>query len=43
MFSFMLYQMYSDRMGDGPKPPRTKPSRQKISGQKPPRTKTNPL
>jgi len=28
--------MYSDRRGDGQKPPRTKPSRQKIPGQNPP-------
>src|SRR6218665_1737710 len=38
MFNFLLYQMYSDRRGNGQKPPRTKPSRQKTPGQKPPRT-----
>ena len=33
MFTFLLYQMYSDRRGNGQKPPRTKPP-----GQKTPRT-----
>jgi len=36
MFNFLLKQMYSDRRGNGQKPYRTKPSRQKTPWQSPP-------
>jgi len=35
MFNFLLYQMYSDRRGNGQKPPRTKPSRQNPPDKRP--------
>jgi len=39
MLNFLLLQMYSDRRGNGQKPPRTKPSRRKTLWENP-RTKT---
>src|SRR6218665_3526074 len=35
MFNFLLYQMYSDRRGNGQKPPRTQPSRQNPPDKRP--------